>query len=268
MKKFYISFETLTKAWKKDPLGQKLALPDLTDIFPSHDHIENESMTLIDDFKKNPGVIIIKPTEQHTQSILENYFSWKHPFDSFQLNQRDEKQIREKRRTHIPDAWIYVAALDIPDDETSLFCVCKDKNLTNALKAENISVVSNFIEILNTYEEIINGESDTEQSKSENMVNNVVDLETAVNTMNDHEKDLITRLLGYTGWFSPLAKEDLVDFMNKQGHETQKVQNAMDRLVLNNIIKDTGNFYIPKNKALCDNAASSIMPEILQLLEE
>ena len=81
-------------------------------------------------------------------------------------------------------------------------------------------------------------------------------------------KDLDTKILGYVGYLGTPSKAQLFALLSKSGVSVEIAKNVTERLAIAGVITDTGNHYLSKNKVASDLAATSIEPEIIQLLEE
>lgn len=272
----YSNINNLTKTWNGNPIGKKIQPPNLAEIFPSHDKIEDESHKIIEELKEN-GAIVIDIEPGHGKIVWENYFAWQPPFDGVSYKDRNDEKRREKRRTHIPDAWIYIAALDTQNEKVRLLCLCKDKNLANALKAQNLEVFSDAAEILKLLDTTPKNPTPitpaapaiTESSYvTATGIQPVSEVDTSLAKIENDDKQLRIRILGYVQWFAPISKSDLSNLLINKGHAIQIINNTAERLALNGLITDTGNNYIPANKAVCNQAANLIMNEILEILDK
>lgn len=273
---------SLQKEWRSNVISKSLGEPVDTEIFPSEDKIEEQSHEMIKNLVEVHKVKILEPKPHHAANIWENYFSWKEPFRNASLSDRGERNIRDNRRKDIPDAWIYEAALDIPNDQTRLLCLCKDENLANALRKKVPDVFGDAAEILKILETpVADSESNvplaptspsvlSESTLPINSDSNAEppDVGLAIKKLQDSEKLLQIRILGYVNWFAPVAKHDLANLLQEKGHAAQVINNASERLALSGLITDTGNHYLPGNKAVCEQAASSVMSEILETLDK
>jgi hypothetical protein len=279
------SIQSLARAWSGNPVGKSLPLPIPFDILDTYNYeiIDSESRKITENFIDH-GVVKVKSEPHHDNLVRENYFAWGAPFDGVTIIDRADKNHRENRRKHIPDAWIYFAALDMREGAARFLCLCKDGNLTKALKAKNLDVFSDAAEIwkilnagggssgdggsstLPTQPVVPSGGKASVSQQSAPPVS--FDVDRTIQALQDTEKLLQVRILGYVHWFAPISKSDLSNLLQEKGHIARIINNASERLALSGLITDTGNHYIPGNKAVCEQAANSIMSEILEILDK
>ena len=271
------SIQSLTRVWSGNPVGKSLALPIPADMLDSYSYetIDSESHKITEHLLSH-GVVKVESESHHDSQVRASYFAWDVPFDGVTIIDRADKNHRENRRKHIPDAWIYFAALDMTKREDRILCLCKDGNLAKALRAKTSDVFSDAAEIW----KILNatgGENNsppppaplTAPAGEEQPASPISDdIDRAIQILQESEKLLHIRILGYVNWFAPISKADLSNLLQQKGHVARTVSNASERLALNGLITDTGNHYIPGNKAVCEQAASSIMSEILEILDK
>jgi len=86
------------------------------------------------------------------------------------------------------------------------------------------------------------------------------------------DAEIRKRILGYTQWFSPIGKDQLVQFLGARHYEKEQVENNAQRLKQENLLLETENHWFTNTqddeaKEICEQAMSVVMPEILELLE-
>jgi len=132
--------------------------------------------------------------EHHTEEVLRKYFLWHGQFDSPHRD-RDDKEVRNKRKTHLLDAWIMEEALDLKVRGGTLYVLCHDKKLSETLKNNDIRVFETPKDILSelrrNQEEDISVEPDRRSPVLEPEFAVTENLDNLFNT------DLITKVLGY-----------------------------------------------------------------------
>lgn len=75
-------------------------------------------------------------------------------------------------------------------------------------------------------------------------------------------------MLGYSRWYDPANKAYVFEKLAGFGYGRELVENNARRLHDADLIKITENHYLPLNEEICQQAAESLMPEILQELGE
>lgn len=93
-------------------------------------------------------------------------------------------------------------------------------------------------------------------------------LDETLDNLNDADRDVRQRLLGYARWYDPLQKGKVVGKLGELGHSQELVMNNAQRLHDAGLIKMTENYLIPLNEEVCQQAAESLMAEILLELKD
>ena len=75
------------------------------------------------------------------------------------------------------------------------------------------------------------------------------------------------RVLGYTLWNQPATKVEIFEKLAVLGHDQKLVEDNAQRLQGAELIQITENYYLPLNQDVCQQAAESLMDEILRDLE-
>lgn len=88
--------------------------------------------------------------------------------------------------------------------------------------------------------------------------------------MKAYDIELLKRILGYSMWFSPIGKNNLIEMLGDE-YEADLVSNMAERLCLDGLLVDTGSHYLANDKdknslEVCDQAMSSVMGEILEMV--
>lgn len=263
----------LNKAWQQNDLAKQFEypFPRDEDLFPAESDIDPKADLIIKDFL-NGGIKRIEMKDHHNDAVLEKYFGWKPPFDVPNISDRAQKDVREKRRTHIPDAWILEAAIDAKNAGYSMLCLCKDGNLSSALKEYNHTVFDSAKEVLellfppapieNSVPEFSeDGESETdEKTPLDRLLSKSLD-----SKMNN----IYLRLLGFVGPLDTPSHDTLFSAVESKGYDRNLVEACAVMLSngSNPYIIDTGSHYIVGNKDICDSAADRLTQEIIDMLE-
>ena len=97
---------------------------------------------------------------------------------------------------------------------------------------------------------------------------NRLTLDDALDDLDEDDRDVRRRLLGYSRWYEPASKAEVFEKLAVFGHEPELVENNAQRLRDADLIKITEHHYLPLNDEICQQAADSLMAEFLQELEE
>ncbi|HEY1248599.1 MAG TPA: hypothetical protein VGE97_06410, partial [Nitrososphaera sp.] len=86
--------------------------------------------------------------------------------------------------------------------------------------------------------------------------------------INGDVKEIYLRLLGFSYWLDTPSKQDLVALIATRGFSDKLIEACAVLLSQKplELIRDTGNHYLPRNREVCKEAANRVMPEILQML--
>ncbi len=97
---------------------------------------------------------------------------------------------------------------------------------------------------------------------------NSVALDAALDNLDEDDRDVRRRLLGYSRWYDPANKAEIFEKLAGFGHEQELVENNARRLHDADLIQITENHYLPVKEEICQQAAESLMAEILHQLDE
>lgn len=97
---------------------------------------------------------------------------------------------------------------------------------------------------------------------------NRLNLDDALDNLDDVDREVRCRLLGYARWYDPASKAEILEKLTGFGHEQELVENNAQRLHDADLIRITENYYLPYNKQICQQAAESLMAEFLHELED
>ena len=93
-------------------------------------------------------------------------------------------------------------------------------------------------------------------------------LDDALDNLDEDDRDVRRRVLGYSRWFDPANKIEVFKRLAVFGHKPELVENNAQRLHEAQLIQITEHHYLPLNEDICQQAAESLMDEFLQELEE
>jgi hypothetical protein len=79
-------------------------------------------------------------------------------------------------------------------------------------------------------------------------------------------EDFELRVFGYIAFLDPVLKSDLFEALAGSGIQLEVAENVADRLVLFGLIRDSGTHYLIVSKALSEEAAAAVEPEIIAWL--
>ncbi len=82
------------------------------------------------------------------------------------------------------------------------------------------------------------------------------------------DQEVRRRVLGYSQWYDPASKTRILEKLNSFGYDQTLVENNAQRLEANGLIQITESHYLPLNAEVCQQAAETLMAEILLELEE
>ncbi len=264
--------DSLQEEWQKNEVAKKLVypFPKNRDIFPQKKEIETAADEAIESLISK-GVKKVKIQEHHKDAVWENYFDWLPPFDAPSPAQRSERAVREKRRIHIPDAWILEAAMDTKDEKSTLLCLCIDGNLSKALKVHNYDVYQSAKEILDilispTIEE--SAQLQAECLKVSGQEIHPLDL-LLTKAPNEKVKNIFLRLLGFVEVMDTPRHEELINAVVSIGFDSKLAEACAVILSENSnpYLKNTGSHYIVGNNEICSEAAERLTQEIVDMLE-
>jgi hypothetical protein len=215
-----------------------------------------ESMS---EFAREHRIKIIPTGGDHGERVWRRYFHFKiePPFSP--------EKSRENRRKDIPDAWIFEVAADLVADGQSFAALCFDDNLATALQNIGVRVYRTPGEVVN---ELERAEAPREVAprlpgNAEVAANPLsVALGRALDPFRAHEE----RVLGFVAYIGAPSRQELLDSLQLAGMPAEIAKNAIDRLVLMGVLRDTGNHYLITDRTLAAPAAASVEGDFIRLL--
>ena len=187
-------------------------------------------------------------------------------------------QPREQRRKDIPDAWILEAAIDLARSHPNLVAICLDGKLSDALKAIPIVAFETASDFLELFEPSITEQPATTTPGSASLVVTSVGptsklgaapQEQAAKLLEEAQalsRPLEIKIAGFVTYLAGPTKHQLLELLTRSGVSDEAVNNAIGRLVLTGTIRDTGNHYLPVDRAIGDLAAAAVEGDVIALL--
>lgn len=260
----------LQREWASNPVTDNLGESIDSDIFPSLDQLKNESEKVVNAMVNDNRINVIMPTDEHGKRVWSDYFSWRSIFGFAPPSNRDHRGTRDSRRKQIPDAWILESAVDLHNSNSNVVCLCVDDGLTEQLVKRGLKTVASA-EVIQQMVEGDYPEKEDQEPEVEKDEKGVKPSATSIlneklATIENEEKILHLRILGYSYFFSPVSKSALVNLLEERGHSEEQIDLAARRLVLNSLLRDTGNHYLVTDKIAGKEAATEVMEEIVEKL--
>jgi hypothetical protein len=222
--------------------------------------MEAESKSAMAKFAEENCIEILPVGSDHGERAWRKYFNVavEPPFNPRVVD-------REKRRKDIPDSWIFEAATDLLAQEGTILALCFDENLSSALSSIGVVVFREPADVLNHLEAISPVVAETtigESTPAPTETPLAASLSLALGEFRDHEQ----KVLGFIAYFSTPAKEEVIELLASSGVEKNISRNVADRLVLANVIRDTGNHYVVTDRRLGELASVAVEEDIIELL--
>ena len=225
------------------------SLPDpILALWKSEEVIQN-SRDAFDKFLEKNKIERLHITEKHATNAWTRYFDVTPPF-----NRRQE---REDRLKDIPDSWILEAALEVKQKRGRHCALVGDGALKDALREEEFEIYGDVASL------------DDEIEKSTAVTTGlsrppVVDGTAWEQLNNSAFRDVGVALLGLNEVLGAPGKDDLLTQLERGGIERRIVEHEAQRLVLLGLLDDSGNHFIPTDRALAQQASEAkIVGDIL-----
>jgi len=229
----------------------------------SEEDIDKNSRMILDDFADKNKITVIPYAPDHSERAWERYFNVDAPFNP--------EQERQDRRKDIPDSWILEAAIDLMAKEKDVIAIGKDGALSKSLEEIGCEVLPTIQDVIKKIEDV-SEEIVTEESKVESVTVEAVDNIDKINQLLSEAKDKIKgleiKVLGFITYLDQPTKEQLFEIFEKIGISEDIINNIVVGLVVSNLVKDTGDYYIANRTELSQLAADSVEEEIIKLLSE
>jgi hypothetical protein len=226
------------------------------------DDIDLASKEAMAEHANEYGIEIIPIGSDHGERMWRRYFgvNVEPPFNPAAKN-------RETRRKDIPDSWIYEVAVDLIADGQELLALCRDGNLSAALRGIGARV---FREPQDLVAELEREESPAAEEPARTELAEPAQpddaltaaLARALAPFKDHER----RVLGYVAFFGTLSKDQLFELLAGSGIPPDIAKNTVERLVIGRLVQDTGHHYLVLDKGVAQTAAAAVEDDIIKLL--
>lgn len=241
---------------------------------PQEDEINKIANQVLKEFLDSNNIIIFEAKQEHIKPTWDDYFSGAPPYR------------RKKSKEDIPDSWIFQSGKDLLRDSRfsgieHKLCIGNDKRMNEYL--EDLGFVSTspyeFVKKIkleqdNQYSSQKGVETEIQLEKNQAEIKNLNKNLTIKSELDSilaygitpEFKEIYLRILGYVYWLDKPHKNDLINEISKKGFNKEMIQSSALMLNKANLIEDTGSYYLPKNKPVCEEAANKIEDEILDLL--
>jgi hypothetical protein len=227
--------------------------------------IDIASKMAIAEHAADHGIEVIPIGDGHDERTWRRYFGVKvePPFNPAAKD-------RENRRKDIPDSWIFEVAVDLIADGRELSALCRDDNLTAALRSIGVKVYREPRDVVAELERLesptaeASGQGHTATPAQPTADPLAAALSLALDAFREHER----KVLGFIAHFGTPAKEELWGLLSRVGITPEVAKNAAERLMLAGIIQDTGNHFLVIDRQLVPLAVACVEVDIIKLLDE
>ena len=263
------AFRRLNEDWDNRFITGSLPPPRMD--IPSRQELILKSREVFTKFASDHGLKIVPLAGDHAHRTWERYFNWEPPF-----NGSVEKN-REERRKDIPDAWIFETAIDLLSEHGELQALCRDEKLSALLRSRGIAVIAETSDVLAEIDRVLSPQESAEAPSPERVASEagLDEGETATDKLTielsdiaDKFRDLDIKVLGFVGYVGSPTKEQLVQLISDENNSADMVRNSAERLALEGLIKDTGNYYLPGDAGICELAATAVEADLIRLLKD
>jgi hypothetical protein len=254
------AFNELQVQWGRCMITDGLEpLNNITTCLLEEQVIKENAKKVVDEIVSKNRIEIVQIDVEHAPRVFAKYFSWDRPFHNDGGNKADKQQ-REARKKHLPDAFIVEAALTIRDKMgCEVLCLTRDDNMKKTFEHHGIQVFLSATDVIKKLEPPIS------ESNKEDAHNS---LEQNLERSYEKQKELKIRILGYVKFFDSLRKDYLHALLINKGYYIELIENVVRSLILEGFLKDTGHYYIPVKEEICEEAKNRILPEILELIDK
>ena len=235
----------------------------------SSDEAKAASIKNMEAFAKENHIEIVIWSVDHADRTWTRYFDELPPFENTDIE-------REERRKNIPDAWILEAAIDTKENYGEIVAGCADNGLCDALEQHEIQSYHNINDlILYVESEIFDQDKivgveiavpDVKFEKAQDASTPSDPVSEALQPIEENFKRVGRLALGLIGAMETPTKEELISLMQSQGIIEDDAIIVLEQLKRSDLITETENYYLAKNKELCKTAAKD--DEIEALLIE
>lgn len=161
--------------WNKTPVTGESKLSDnpyfLVNIQLENfeEDVENKVCEHAGDFLSQHNIGVRSIREHHAKEVWRKYTNWEEPFYK-PTQDRSNKNVREKRKTHIPDAWIIEDAIALHKECEALYVLSKDEKMSQTLLSTGVKVFKEPGEIVLELKKIQSEEGLTDVDKTDTSI--------------------------------------------------------------------------------------------------
>lgn len=246
------------------PLGmllQGIPIPTSVDL-PTRDEVDRNSRAVFRRYLEEKKVEVLPFTYDHARQAFERYMHGRPPF----MPARD----REPERKHIPDSWIFEAALEIKGRLGRHCVLVKDGRFESALKEAGIEVFAE-VGLLDKAIEEATAVVPIRPAGAEARADATVSADAPVPPSSELErlrtkafKDLDVIVLGVNEALRNPDKEKLLSTLASLEVDRTKAELTVSMLVASEVLREIGNRLLPTDVKLAERMASE--PVVRELL--
>lgn len=217
-------------------------LPEPRAIIWTKAELAQHSRQVFDKFLTENKIEKLEITEGHALRAWTRYFEIEPPFRL--------EQSREDRRKDIPDSWILEAARDLLDRRGRHCALVGDGRLKKALEMEGFEVFESIDSLENEIERctaVVSSDSSV-QAASQTSLDDL---------RGSRFKGVDLAIIGFNEALRSPSKEALFEQLERAGISREVSEHEAKTLVLAGQLKDTGNHYLPVDRQLANDAATS-----------
>lgn len=228
------------------------------------EQIEKNSRNAMEQFAQENNITVLPYANDHSERAWKRFFSVDLPFNA-------EDPERENRRKDLPDAWILEAAVDLLAKEKEVVAIGKDGRLTKALKDIGCKIYPRYQDIIDLVEEaqeVTDVDARAIQAEIDVPIEDAEKIHKLLSEAKENIKDIEIKVLGFITFLDQPTKEQLYSILDKKGITRLVAENIAGGLVIANLVKDTGDYYIANDSEVSQLAAKSVEDEIIELMSE
>lgn len=261
VQKLRSAYSTLERRKPESILG-RLDLPPFS--IWEREQIVEASRVHMADLAKEYNIEVIPLDPRHAERAWVRYFDVSPPFKP--------EEIRLNRRKDIPDSWIFESAIDLFESHKGLVALCEDGKLVKCFESIDVPVFKTAADLVTFLEQEGKAKSELDIAKdgqapiAADDSDQILKLDQLLERLQHVSRDAEQKILGFIGYLGLLTKRDLGGLLELAGVSPELGRNAAERLVLNGLIQDTGNAYLPRNKEACELAAVSVEPLMIEFV--
>ena len=247
-------FEELKEVATSHPVFKRLA-PLGQAIWEDAD-IDAASKAAMSEYVSENRIEVIPIAADHGERVWRRYFHVKiePPFKN-----------RENRRNDIPDAWIFEAAQDLLLRGQRFAALCGDNTLSAALERIGVRVFRTAGDLVRELERLeAPPQAPALEPGTADMTLNPLPF--ALGRALDPFRVYEEKALGFVAYLGSPSKQELLDWLKQSGIPEAIAINAIDRLVLMKLLRDTGHHYLVADRTLAAPAASVVEGDVIRLL--